>query len=251
MGAAIRAQVEKSGPSSVCVALFTTGERSGARNLFAGRGFIPSGRTAPYVNKTVANSTRAFTQARDREFTAALLRLGVSAKNVYIDNLPGWKRVPDLNNVGSQGEIRSNARKFVNAAITRFGTKANYATMSDRDPSPDHAALGIALRERSTHVRSIRFYFPQYQMSRKPAAVRVSAESAVSATALRRAAGEYGYFNPAQGRYGIGWLSVRSAFGAAALQVKIWNGRGWQPLKPLGPGKDTSFLTTLKSYKHS
>lgn len=251
MGAAIRSRIEKDGPRSVCVALFTTGERSMVRARFGGRGFVPAGRTTPYVNERIAASTRLFRFARDREFIAASRALGVPAANIYLDQLPGWARIPDWNTPDRTDEIRSGAERFVDAAIARFGPDAAYATTSDVDPSPDHTALGRALRDRSHDVRSVDFYYPQYQLSLLPADVDLSVESAAGRAVLRRAAAEYGLFKPAAGRYGIGWLSAARGFGAGALGVKIWSAKGWTSSTPFAAQRDRSFLTTLRSYRHS
>lgn len=251
MGAAIRSSVERDGAASVCVALFTTGERSAVRTRFTGRGYIPAGRSTPYVNKQIASSPAVLSRARDREFTAALRRLGVASANIYLDNLPGWRRVPDLNTSERLDEIRDDAARFVDAAIERFGADADYRTMSDADPSADHRALGMALRDRVDDVRSVAFYYPQYQRSLKPRSLKLSPESASNRDLVRRAAEEYGLFNPSAGRYGIGWLSATRAFGQSALRVKVWVNGAWTSTKPFAPGPDTSLLTTLTSYRHS
>ena len=251
MGAALRARVEQAGPGSVGVARFTTGERSTVRARFGGRGFVPAGRTTPYVNERIAASTRLFRFARDREFTAAARVLGVPAANIYLDRLPGWARIPDWNTPDRGDEIRSGAERFVDAAIARFGPDAAYATTSDVDPSADHNALGRALRDRADDVRSVAFYYPQYQLSLLPEDVELSVESAAGRGVLRRAAAEYGLFKPAAGRYGIGWLSAGRAFGAGALGVKIWGAKGWTSSTAFAGQRDRSFLTTLRSYRHS
>ena len=251
MGAAIRSRVEKDGPRSVCLALFTTGERSSVRVRFGGRGFVPAGRTTPYVNERIAASTKLFRVARDREFLAAAKALGVPAANTYLDILPGWRRIPDWNSPDRIDEIRSGADRFVDATIARFGPDAAYATTSDVDPSPDHRALGRALRDRADNVRSVAFYYPQYQLSLLRSGVDLSVESATGSSALRRAAAEYGVFRPAAGRYGIGWLSAARAFGAQAFGVKIWGATGWTSSTPFAARRDRSFLTTLRSYRHS
>lgn len=173
------------------------------------------------------------------------------AKNVYLDDLPGWTRVPDRNAPDQMGEIRRDADEFVDATIAHFGSGASYATMSDVDPSADHRALGLALRARSGDVGAATFYYPQYQVSLKSARVTLTAESAADPAAVKRAASEYGLFKPAAGRYGIGWLSATRAFGAAAFEVKVWALGRWSAPTPFGAGPDRSFLTTLKSYRHS
>lgn len=251
MGPAIRARIERDGAGSVCVALFTTGERSAVRTKFAGRGFLPAGATSPYVNQAIARSPAAFGRARDREFSAALGRLGVRAGNIFMDRLPGWSRVPDWNTGDRWDETRRDADEFVDAAIARFGPSAHYATMSDADPSVDHQVLGRALRDRSADVRSVAFYFPQYQLSLKPAELAVTQESAKASGVVKRAAGEYGLFKPAIGRYGIGWLSATRAFGGSAFGVKVWTLTGWRAVGPFLGGPDRSLLSTLKSYRHS
>lgn len=251
MGAAIRRDVERFGPASVCVALFTTGQHSAVRSRFAAPGFVPAGRSTPYVNATVAKSPTAFGKARDREFVAALRALGVPAANIHLDNLPGWKRVFDWNDEEHGDRIAGNAARFVDAAIRRFGARAAYATMSEHDPSADHRALGAALLERADRVRDVRLYYPQFQRSLLDPDVRLVAETARNPAAVRAAAAQYGLFEPAAGRYGIGWLSVSRAFGGGAFGVKVWGLGAWHAATPFGASLDTSLLSTLRSYRQS
>lgn len=222
MGAAIRQHVEQYGGPAVCVALFTTGEHSGARRL------VPD----PAMREDV----KAFGAARDAEFRRANAALGVPAGNVYVDDLPGWSRVFDDNR--DESLQKPLAREFVAAAVAHFGAKGvHYKTLSTADPSVDHRVLGEALRERANEVGSVRLYYPQYRIAEKPKSLAVYPQRAKSIEAQRRAAAAYG---PGEGP-GIGWLSVAAAFGSQALKVR-----------PVPPVKrpNTAYTDTWTSLVH-
>ena len=248
MGAAIRQHVEVRGGSKVCVALFSTGQNSGARGVFTSPGFVPVGQTSPYTNATIGGSVSEFGEARDREFVASVRALGVPASNIYLDNLPGWTRVLDENK--TEALQRPKADQFVQAAINHFG-KVDFKTQSDSDPSVDHKVIGKALRAKASQTLSTRFYYPQYQLSRKPSTLAVYEQNAANPSVVTAAANQYGLFNPAAGRYSIGWLSVQQAFGGTALSLKRWNSttKTWNTMPAL-TAPNTSLLNTRKSWVH-
>ncbi len=242
MGASIRRAVSRSGPACVHLVLVTTGQSSGARTVLARGVRSPStGRVVRY-----RLTTAQFVAARDAEFRAAAARLGVPARNVHL-GLPGAPRVAD------SGSTLTNAvaRKVVNTAVDRFGTRAGYATMSDSDPQTNHRTLGAALRSvgKARKVGSVSFLYPPYQL---PAPRRVVATVATGAdrAALRNAGLEYGRFAPASGRYGVGWLSVPSAFGGAALNT--WTVRADGRLRHAGryPAPKRALFDSYTSYLH-
>lgn len=242
MGASIRRAVSRSGPACVHLVLVTTGQSSGARTVLARGVRSPStGRVVRY-----RLTTAQFVAARDAEFRAAAARLGVPARNVHL-GLPGAPRVAD------SGSTLTNAvaRKVVNTAVDRFGTRAGYATMSDSDPQANHRTLGAALRSvgKARKVGSVSFLYPPYQL---PAPRRVVATVATGAdrAALRNAGLEYGRFAPASGRYGVGWLSVPSAFGGAALNT--WTVRADGRLRHAGryPAPKRALFDSYTSYLH-
>lgn len=221
MAASIRRTIGRSGAACVHLVLVTTGESSGARTSLA-RGWQPVGR--PRVVRASLTPAQ-FGAARDREFLAATRQLGVPAANVHL----GLPRAPRIADNGSL--TPAAARGFVGAAIDRFGTRAGYATMSDSDPQADHQRLGAALREvgKARQVSSVSFFYPPYRM---PAPRRVTptlAERTVDRVAIRRAADEYGRYDPRAGRYGIGFLSVPRQFGGPALRQRFvsTDGRVW------------------------
>ena len=242
MGASIRRAVSRSGPACVHLVLVTTGQSSGARTVLARGVRSPStGRVVRY-----RLTTAQFVAARDAEFRAAAARLGVPARNVHL-GLPGAPRVADSGSTLTPAV----ARKVVNTAVDRFGTKAGYATMSDSDPQTNHRTLGVALRSvgGARKVGSISFLYPPYQL---PAPRRVVATVATGAdrTALRNAGLEYGRFAPASGRYGVGWLSVPSAFGGPALNT--WTVRADGGLRHAGlyPAPKRALFNSYVSYLH-
>lgn len=242
MGASIRRAVSRSGPACVHLVLVTTGQSSGARTVLARGVRSPStGRVVRY-----RLTTAQFVAARDAEFRAAAARLGVPARNVHL-GLPGAPRVAD----SGSALTSAVARKVVNTAVDRFGAKAGYATMSDSDPQTNHRTLGAALRSvgATRKVGSVSFLYPPYQL---PAPRRVVATVATGAdrTALRNAGLEYGRFAPGSGRYGIGWLSVPSAFGGPALNT--WTVRADGRLRHAGlyPAPKRALFNSYTSYLH-
>ncbi|WP_299520620.1 GNAT family N-acetyltransferase [uncultured Serinicoccus sp.] len=136
-----------------------------------------------------------FVAARDREFAAAVARLGVDRRDVHRVGLPDGGITED----SVLAVIRRHARRRPGAA---------HRTMSYLDPHPDHATAGRALRRahRLGLVGDAKFFLPVPQVLDERAERVVLDERA---RAVKKAAlAEYRLFEPEQGRYAIGRRSV-------------------------------------------
>lgn len=196
MGASIAAHV-KAG-KEVHVVLLTDGAASSA---------IQS------VNARLKNEGRSsittgqFSAARDVEFVAATQRLGVQQRNLHYERL-------------KDGQTTSHIAEAVVDRYLAMYEGASFKSMSWLDLHKDHYLFGYALNNRCVKNPKIdcRFYqFAPYQKT-NPTALAVNKvaipKSGIyrDAVAIQAAAAEYRIWNPSQGRYSIGYLSVRSSF---------------------------------------
>lgn len=219
MGASINNHVRARGASKVCVVLFTTGVNSGAKTHVK-NGFVPAG-TSTIVRRPGLTEAE-FGASRDAEFRGAVADLGVPAANVYVDNLPDirggyFKRPRDVNTNDSTGmpTLQGEANYLIRSIYARW-PNADVKTMSDHDVSPDHAALGNALREFAPAAKPGRYYVTPYRVT---AHARASyPEAAQDANSVSRAGRQYGVVGT--GRYSVGFLSVPWSFGAPATSTR-------------------------------
>lgn len=152
-----------------------------------------------------------FSKARNAEFEASAIKLGVKKQNLHYERLVDGK-------VTSQ-----QAEKVIDKYIAAY-KGASFKSMSWLDLHNDHYKLGYALNNRcvSGIVTDCRFYQSAlYQKGSthpnalsKPQNTVVSPKGGryASATEIARAAAEYKVWNPAAGRYSVGYLSVASSF---------------------------------------
>lgn len=136
-----------------------------------------------------------FVAARDREFSAAIERLGVVRRDVHRVGLPDGGITED----SVLAVIRRHARRHPGAA---------HRTMSYLDPHTDHATAGRALRRAHTLglVEDAKFFLPVPQVVDERADRLVLDDRAREAK--KAALAEYRRFDPDQGRYAIGRRSV-------------------------------------------
>ena len=171
----------------VHVVLLTDGAASRARAALADRG----------VDLTAAE----FRAARDREFADACARLGVPAERVR------YEREPD------GGLTDERARAIIRDHIARY-PPAGHHGMSWLDAPGDHRVFGLALRELAGEIpdRDARFYLHHQFWPTTDVPTGYYGES--EQRRARAAGAAYRLVEPAQGRYGIGALSVPAAFAA-------------------------------------
>ena len=285
MGSAIRQHVKALGGGKVCVALMTTGSHTGAKShLSNGRGLKIGDNGTVHTNPNVWDDSRfnnyntkpdaeeqsnvtvigkdgkprggsgdEIRAARDREFIAAVMAMGVPRDNIYF-GVPrsarnaAFVRPLDYND-GSANQAA--ARDFVDKAIKYWGSAVDLKTLSDKELGHDHRMLGQSVRENASRVNSVRFYWPKYNA--KPAGLPTTHPQAVTGSdreAVLQAGREYGKLSHAEGRYAIGWASVGGIFGGPALAIRyqtVVNG-SWTGPKPIA--SNLQFFNDPNSWVH-
>lgn len=159
-------------------------------------------------------SVAEFIQARDREFKASCLALGVPEENIHIPE----RRAVD-------GSVYwSTIEKLILEYVTSFGTDAVVCTLSPNNgplQHKDHKTLGrvAAYLLKSGRIRKVRFFVEPYLYDRiaaNPRLIPVDPEilTATEETAekIRAAIGAYSLWAPEQQRYAVGYHSVTSEF---------------------------------------
>lgn len=152
-------------------------------------------------------SDEEFVRARDAEFIASCRILGVHSANIHI--LP--QRAVD-------GALQVDfAEKIIKQYVQQYGTKATVAAIyfaNGAKQHQDHKNLGLAVYNlwQKGLFRQVKFFREPYCEAKK--GVRFTAKSASPMIAARvcYAAYSYGYWNPAVGRYAIGYHSVPQDF---------------------------------------
>ena len=182
----------------VKVVLLTDGQSSGARGLLE-------------TQKGITLSYSAFSKARDREFLDCLGRLGIAPNSVFFEN---YEDSNVLNRTIAKNVMRKYIAMFPNGS---------YKTMSWMDAHSDHFALGRALDElnRGGEVPNGDARFCRstaYLDAPTPGGSKQRGDDAV----VINAANAYNVWAPddisdgddrlSGPRYGIGFLSVKSAF---------------------------------------
>lgn len=217
----------------VWVVLLTDGSRSGAYKFFdCASGGSVGGTGGACLSRS------EFAQARDREFMAALKRLGVDERKVVMNGFGAGR--------GQEGW--SGIEEVVNRGWTQLGavdgsSAVRWHSMSWLDEHDDHRRSGLALRElcRGAGIGvddgstgDCRFYQSDlYRVDVGDALVLKRADGSVvpkkpitwgdggrivvpsgdGAARIRASLDEYRYVNVSEGRYGIAWkYSVKSYF---------------------------------------
>ena len=147
-----------------------------------------------------------FIAARDREFTDSCLALGVPGENILISPL----RVPDSTLTADRAsEIMRHALAGYDPALCEIRT---IAPMPERGQNPDHTAVGQAALRFARGYRVTLFYefllLPPEDVPELPV-LRPSGEERAQ---LEAAAAAYRRWDPAQGRYAVGYHSVFDEF---------------------------------------
>ena len=149
--------------------------------------------------------------ARERELRAAIERLGVARDDLYLPHLDGDATVGGtrLTVAEAYAVIEAFARRFPDAT---FGTMS-YAA----EHHPDHLDLGRALwlAERARVVRHAEFAVSRLWWALPSPPVReVLPDTLEVRDRVLAAAREYGVWDPAAGRYAVGYTSVDHQFTA-------------------------------------
>lgn len=138
-----------------------------------------------------------FMAARTREFRASMTALGVQPRHVFVHDLPdGGVAEADVVDI-----VREMARRFPDAT---------HHAMTWRDPHPDHAAAGQALRRvhGDGDVREAVFHVPVPLMDESFGTPMVLSDEALAAKRASIAA--YTNWDPRAGSYAVATHSVRS-----------------------------------------
>lgn len=198
-GAAICADLD-AGHEVFCV-LCTDGGASGARGLLADGG----GCAWHDKRHTFALSREAFAAARDHEFTASCLALGIEPEHIVISPL----RAPD-----SGCTVEAARRIILDATAACPNEHTMIKTLLPvtwRRQNPDHTAIAQAAAGLKAEGRfaDVRFYC---EMILLPAPDHIRLQkiepTPQGRERLLRAADEYGRWEPQNGRFAIGVHSV-------------------------------------------
>jgi len=186
MGSAIQTHVMANRP--VWLVLVTDGAGSGVRGILSDR-------------YGVSLTPAEFSAARDREFAASAALLGVPADHIIYEHVPDG------------GVTDTVALNVVDELYARFGPTASYATTSWLDVQPDHRTLGSALNHRAVlgPIADARFYQFQRYWSKVPTPTYGYYQSTDQLAILKDQI-NYGDWDPSNGRYSIGMLSVPRDF---------------------------------------
>ena len=203
MGSSIAANVREGKP--VYVVLFANGGGSSALNILNGESFCWQHMTTHHFNL----SKKDFINARNAEFIAACKALGVH--RIYIaNNGAGWDESIGL------GKMTAKFKDLVLFFHAQF-PKASHNFISgncDVNPHEDrqnaHRAGAIAIHQlyNAKTITDIQlhkvyvYYFPSKQRTSNWE-VPVSYPDMLT---RQKACDQYGYFNPAEGRYAIAYL---------------------------------------------
>ena len=163
--------------------------------------------------KLPALTLAQFGAGRVRELRAACARLGVAAGNVHVENVADTLTV-------------ANTQPVIRRYQARFPDAGHY-TMSWTDPFGDHGNVGKALRQlqRADPTAFFDTRWVVYRIHWGEKAVRDlgpwwARPDAVVRSRILAAIAEYGVWNPAAGRYRIGFYSVISQFNALRADVR-------------------------------
>lgn len=155
---------------------------------------------ASYVRDVLNMSEEEFTEARNREFDAAIEVLGVPLEHVEKKGYPDG------------GLLVEQVEEIIKEYHTRF-PRAHHKATSYLDPHPDHASAGLALKNLMDKglIENGQFYFGY---SYTPEGVEIKEDDYDESyyPVIIAASLEYKIEDSESGRYGIGWRSVGKAF---------------------------------------
>ncbi|MCM3598585.1 PIG-L family deacetylase [Metabacillus idriensis] len=201
MGGSMLASLEKG--DQVAVVLLSKGKASGARDLVNSR--------LEKEAKPVL-SVEEFGEARVKEFKKSAEALGVDPENIFIYDLP-------------DGDIQKEAVSKIMEKMNKQFPNASHHAMSYKDPHRDHAASGMALKDlvEKGVISAGYFYLPiqEHQTIDFKDAFAVPDDLAEN---YRKSLDSYKIWDPDNGFYAIGYMSVDSYFHSAeAILESKWH----------------------------
>ena len=143
-----------------------------------------------------------FGAARAGEFREAAAQLGIKDNNIYIYDLP-------------DGSLQVEEVKEIMAYFATQHPDAVHHTMTYKDPHRDHAAAGKALQElkKAGIIRHTVFYIPLQEWEGKTSLFKRRTKTPQEKTVFhQQALDAYKTWDPANGRYSIGLISVPGYF---------------------------------------
>jgi ell wall binding domain 2 (CWB2)/GlcNAc-PI de-N-acetylase len=147
-----------------------------------------------------------FGAARDREFVESAVAMGVRSDHVILNSVieqdPGYAPKVDA---------------LMEGLVQRFGRDTFFSSISFLDLHPSHAPVGYALKYRCESElvsRCTFFQSPLYQpgsaIAENPVTAPAPTWVAASSSVVMNAVAAYKKWDPANGRYAIGWKSVQT-----------------------------------------
>lgn len=195
MGGAIYEHVQAG--RDVFIELMTDGSGSGAR-LILGNGGTDTWHSGTH---SYALTHEQFSEARDREFRAAAIRLGV--KGIYLGTA--------ADGALTQAQVASRIQWWQGRGFAGLSLKG---TVGAEDPTsaggaahPDHAAVWNALI--ASGIADVRGYLVYHHTSGSGTPDGTVTLTAAQCSAKRAALNEYKLWSPGTGRYAVGYHSVR------------------------------------------
>jgi hypothetical protein len=180
----------------VFIELMTDGSRSGARTV------LGNGGTDTWHSGThsYALTYEQFSEARDREFRAAAIRLGV--KGIYLGTA--------TDGALTQAQVAERIQWWRGGGFTGLSLKG---TVGAEDPGsvggaahPDHAAVWNALV--ASGFADVRGYLVYHHTTGVGTPDGTITLTAAQCSAKRAALNEYKVWSPGAGRYAVGYHSV-------------------------------------------
>lgn len=152
-------------------------------------------------------STEDLERSRVADLRRSVSHLGVRPVDVHLADLPDGELTPDL----VRPVIEDMARRY---------PRASHRTMSYRDPHPDHAAAGEAVRRAHADgvVQDCLFHVP-VDLVDESLGTPVTLSTA-ACDAKRAALAEYRVWDPFSERYAVGLLSVPDLIASQAVEPR-------------------------------
>lgn len=200
--------VKELGPENVKVVLINNGNGSSIYRM------IKAGKLNPKIPSTM--TIEEFMQARDNEFNKELDAYGIPNENRIHLN------ISDSTTSLHMDELRRNIREFISD-----GQDYQFFTFSYfKEPQSDHKAVGEMFRELYDNQEIDNVYFVNkpkaYKYLTKDIKFSTNIETQDDIDIIRNAMKSYSMYEPENGLYGIGILSVRDMF--ETLDYNLQNG---------------------------
>ncbi|WP_061993905.1 cell wall-binding repeat-containing protein [Clostridium sp. ATCC 25772] len=205
---AIMNAVKELGPENVKVVLINRGNGSFVYKR------IKSGKLSPKIPSTM--TLEEFAKARTNEFDKELDAYGIPDENrTYLD-------IPDSSTKEHIDELRTDIREFISD-----GQDYQFFTFSYfKEPQSDHSALGRVFRELYDNQEIDNVYFVNkpkaYEALDKDVKFSTNIKTDEDMQTVRNAMNSYAVYEPENGLYGIGIISVRDMF--ETLEYNLQNG---------------------------